>query len=104
MNLNQLLVIVTSKQKAKLKQIVIPTFLQKSAANALTKSTEKIPIKKVQIEERRKHHHFLLSRHSSSVSGVTSGASAEELSVNTGEESILGLFLIVVRPHQTSLI
>ena len=35
------------------------------AAAALTTSTEKIPMRKVQMEERRKHHHFLSTRHSS---------------------------------------
>ena len=35
------------------------------AAAALTTRTEKIPMMKVQMEERRKHHHFLVCRHSS---------------------------------------
>ena len=35
------------------------------AAAALTTRTEKIPMMKVQMEERRKHHHFLVWRHSS---------------------------------------
>ena len=34
------------------------------AAAALTTSTEKMPMRKVQMEERRKHHHFLVWRHS----------------------------------------
>ena len=35
------------------------------AAAALTTRTERIPMMKVQMEERRKHHHFLVWRHSS---------------------------------------
>ena len=35
------------------------------AAAALTTRTEKMPMMKVQMEERRKHHHFLVCRHSS---------------------------------------
>ena len=35
------------------------------AAAALTTRTERIPMMKVQMEERRKHHHFLSTRHSS---------------------------------------
>ena len=35
------------------------------AAAALTTRTERIPMMKVQMEERRKHHHFLVCRHSS---------------------------------------
>ena len=34
------------------------------AAAALTTRTEKMPMRKVQMEERRKHHHFLVWRHS----------------------------------------
>ena len=43
------------------------TFLQKRAAKALTKRTEKMPIRKVQMDDRRKHHHFLVWRHSMSL-------------------------------------
>ena len=64
-----------TKNKTKTNCFSLPTFLQNNAANALTKSTEKIPIRKVQIEERRKHHHFLSFRHSSSsMRGIPSGA------------------------------
>ena len=47
-------------------KIISFTFLQKIAAKALTKRTEKIPMRKVQTEDRRKHHHFLVWRHSTS--------------------------------------
>ena len=100
MNLNFCSLSFKTKNKTKTNCYSFPTFLQKTAANALTKSTEKIPIKKVQIEERRKHHHFLLSRHSSSLSEDISYVSALVLSVNTVEESMFGIFLIVWRPHQ----
>ena len=43
------------------------TFLQKRAAKALVKRTEKMPMRKVQMEDRRKHHHFLVWRHSVSL-------------------------------------
>ena len=35
------------------------TFLQQSEASALTMRTERMPIKKVKMEDNRKHHHFL---------------------------------------------
>jgi hypothetical protein len=34
------------------------TFLQKREAMALTRRTERTPMRKVKMEERRKHHHF----------------------------------------------
>ena len=40
--------------------------LQQTETKALTTTTESTPIRKVKIEERRKHHHFRSFRHSSS--------------------------------------
>ena len=42
------------------------TSLHKAAWRRRTRSTEKMPSRKVKMEERRKHHHFLSLRHSSS--------------------------------------
>merc|ERR1711953_318761 len=39
--------------------ILKSTFLQQREASALTIRTEKMPIKKVKMEDKRKHHHFL---------------------------------------------
>ena len=39
--------------------ILKATFLQQREASALTIRTEKMPIKKVKMEDKRKHHHFL---------------------------------------------
>ena len=45
---------------------VVFTFLQKTAAQALMKRTEKTPTMKERMEERRKHHHLRSARHSGS--------------------------------------
>ena len=42
------------------------TSLHKAAWRRRTRRTEKMPSRKVKMEERRKHHHFLSLRHSSS--------------------------------------
>ena len=42
---------------------VFPTFLRRTELNALTMRTLAAPVMKVTIEERKKHHHFLSSRH-----------------------------------------
>ena len=42
----------------------LTTFLQKTAAQARMNRTEKTPTKKERMEERRKHHHFLSTKHS----------------------------------------
>ena len=63
---------------------VVFTFLQKTAAQALMKRTEKTPTMKERMEERRKHHHFLSARQA---------LSSAELSVITVLTIIVKLYI-----------
>ena len=63
---------------------VLFTFLQKTAAQALMKRTEKTPTMKERMEERRKHHHFLSARQA---------LSSAELSVITVLTIIVKLYI-----------
>ena len=50
----------TSKKTSPFTTMILKaTFLQQREASALTIRTEKMPIKKVKMEDKRKHHHFL---------------------------------------------
>ena len=70
------------------------------AAAALTTRTEKIPMRKVQMEERRKHHHFLVWRHST-WSPITGPIAPVSPTIVSPTDSVLMLRPASHHPHLT---